>query len=57
MAIVWCSPSPRKHPQRSQEQQEEEEEEEEEEDDENVQQLQDCARLYKCLEVCLCRIS
>jgi hypothetical protein len=47
MAIAWCSPSPRKNPPKPKE----EDGGEEDEEDENVQQLEQCARAYKCLEV------
>lgn len=49
MAIVWCSPSPHKSKPKSKV----EEHGKEEEEDENVQQLEDCARFYKRLEVVL----
>ncbi|KAG0606283.1 hypothetical protein M758_9G128500 [Ceratodon purpureus] len=49
MAIAWCTPSPRKNPPKAKE----EGVGEEEEEDENVQQLEQCARAYKCLEDCL----
>jgi hypothetical protein len=47
MAIAWCSPSahPRTHKISNKE------EEEEDDDDAAVQQLHDCAVLYKSLEV------
>jgi len=51
MAITWCSPSPRKHPPKQSTEEAEAREQKDDDEDENVQQLEQCARLYKCLEV------
>lgn len=54
MVIASCSPSYRKKEQPPKEAEaRESQNEEEDEEDENVQHLEQCARLYKCLEVCL----